>query len=57
MSTLVPTAPIPDMDSATVVVPAPGDGPGHWAGAPSAWLPELETLGRLGSAKALNQHR
>lgn len=30
--------PIPDPAGAAVVVPAPGDGPGYWAGAPSAAL-------------------
>jgi hypothetical protein len=30
--------PIPSPDDATVVVPAPGDGPGFWAGGPSAVL-------------------
>lgn len=30
--------PIPDPERSTVVVPAPGAGPGHWAGAPSAWF-------------------
>jgi hypothetical protein len=30
--------PIPDPDRAAVVVVAPGDGPGYWAGAPSAAL-------------------
>jgi len=33
---LVPAAPVPDPDRATVAVPAPGDGPGYWAGGPSA---------------------
>src|SRR6478735_9365079 len=32
------SVPIPDVDDSVVVVPAPGDGPGHWAGGPSAWL-------------------
>ena len=31
-------APLPSYDDATVVVPAPGDGPGNWAGAASAVL-------------------
>ncbi len=30
--------PVPSPDDATVVVPAPGDGPGFWAGGPSAVL-------------------
>lgn len=30
--------PLPDVDRATTVVTAPGDGPGYWAGAPSAVL-------------------
>ena len=30
--------PIPSPGAASVVVPAPGDGPGHWAGGPSAVL-------------------
>jgi hypothetical protein len=30
--------PIPRYAGSEVVVPAPGAGPGHWAGAPSAWL-------------------
>jgi hypothetical protein len=30
--------PLPSPDGATVVVPAPGDGPGYWAGGPSAVL-------------------
>jgi hypothetical protein len=32
------TLPIPSYDGATVVVPAPGDGPGNWTGAASAVL-------------------
>jgi hypothetical protein len=35
---LVPAAPVPDPARATVAVPAPGDGPGYWAGGPSAVL-------------------
>jgi hypothetical protein len=31
-----PTLPVPDLDRSSVVVPAPGAGPGHWAGGPSA---------------------
>jgi hypothetical protein len=36
----MPTAavPLPDVDRATTVVTAPGEGPGYWAGAPSAVL-------------------
>ena len=30
------TTPLPDLDRAEVVVPAPGSGPGNWAGAASA---------------------
>ncbi len=30
--------PLPDLTASTVVVPPPGDGPGYWAGAPSAVL-------------------
>jgi hypothetical protein len=30
--------PVPSPDEAVVVVPPPGEGPGHWAGAPSAAL-------------------
>lgn len=33
-----PSAPLPGWDRATVVVPPPMDGPGSWAGAPSAVL-------------------
>jgi len=33
-----PQPPLPDVDRATTVVTAPGDGPGFWAGAPSAVL-------------------
>lgn len=32
------TIPVPDYDDSQVVVPAPGDGPGYWAGGPSAVL-------------------
>ena len=32
------TLDLPSFDDATVVVPAPGVGPGNWAGAPSALL-------------------
>jgi hypothetical protein len=32
------TVPLPRLDGATVVVPAPGSGPGNWAGAASATL-------------------
>ncbi len=32
------TVPLPRLDGATVVVPAPGHGPGNWAGAASATL-------------------
>ena len=28
--------PVPDLTRSTLVVPAPGDGPGYWAGGPSA---------------------
>ncbi|MFT4011105.1 MAG: hypothetical protein QM655_13800 [Nocardioidaceae bacterium] len=35
---LVQTLPLPRTDDATVVVPAPGAGPGNWSGAPSAVL-------------------
>src|SRR5918997_5878781 len=31
-------APIPDLARSELAVPAPGDGPGHWAGGPSAVL-------------------
>lgn len=34
----VETLPLPDLDDATVVVPAPASGAGNWAGAPSAVL-------------------
>jgi hypothetical protein len=34
----VQTLPLPDLDDATVVVPAPAPGAGNWAGAPSAVL-------------------
>jgi hypothetical protein len=34
----VPGAPLPRWDAAVTVVPPPGDGPGFWAGAPSAVL-------------------
>ena len=30
--------PVPSPDDSTVVVAAPGEGPGHWAGGPSAGL-------------------
>jgi hypothetical protein len=30
--------PVPSPDDATMVIPAPGDGPGYWAGGPSAVL-------------------
>ena len=33
-----PQLPLPDVRRATTVVAAPGDGPGYWAGAPSAVL-------------------
>jgi hypothetical protein len=36
--------PVPSPDDARVVVPPPGDGPGHWAGAPSAALAEDGTF-------------
>lgn len=29
--------PTPDVESATMVVPPPAEGPGNWAGAPSVW--------------------
>jgi hypothetical protein len=32
------TVPVPEFDRSEVAVPAPGEGPGHWAGAPSAVL-------------------
>ena len=39
MSITPPLAiPVPDYDDSQVVVPAPGDGPGYWAGGPSAVL-------------------
>jgi hypothetical protein len=28
--------PVPSLDRAVIAIPAPGEGPGHWAGAPSA---------------------
>jgi hypothetical protein len=34
----IETLPLPSYDDATVVVPAPGDGPGNWSGAASAVL-------------------
>jgi hypothetical protein len=34
----MPALPLPRPDHEVVVVPAPGRGPGHWAGAPSAAL-------------------
>lgn len=36
MSADRPAPPIPHLDRATVVIDAPGTGPGYWAGAPSA---------------------
>jgi hypothetical protein len=33
---LVPGAPLPDPERATLAVSAPGEGPGYWAGGPSA---------------------
>ncbi len=36
--------PVPSPDDAQVVVPAPGDGPGYWAGGPSAVLAEDGTF-------------
>ena len=38
------SAPIPRYGPSTVVVPPPGDGPGHWAGAPSASLDDDGTV-------------
>jgi len=34
----VDSLPVPSPDDATLVIPAPGDGPGYWAGGPSAVL-------------------
>lgn len=36
--------PVPSPDRSTVVVPAPGDGPGYWAGGPSAVLADDGTF-------------
>jgi len=36
--------PVPSPDDARVVVPAPGDGPGYWAGGPSAALADDGTF-------------
>lgn len=39
MSTIPPlTIPVPNYEHSRVVIPAPGDGPGYWAGGPSAVL-------------------
>jgi len=36
--TRTPPAPLPDVDRASTVITAPGEGPGYWAGAPSVVL-------------------
>ena len=36
--------PVPDLDRSTLVVPAPGEGPGYWAGGPSSVLDDDGTI-------------
>ena len=50
--------PLPGMGRAVVAVPAPGDGPGYWAGASSAALDEDGSLRRrLPGAQRARRHR
>lgn len=42
--TVLPPAPIPGAHPSTVVVPAPGEGDGHWAGGPSAAVDDEGTV-------------
>ena len=48
MADTADTLPVPSPDNAKIVVAAPGDGPGYWAGGPSAVLADgRDLLARL----------